>query len=161
LSLTILSPSNQAYEKLWDDVKKQFLKHTDSDVLDQAVRTIAHFLQAADLSTENQTKLPELEDALLAALRQCVNDKDIESATFEEDEIHNLAACIARVDKLSRVKNITALEDTDGGKQTSVWEILDSIVNRGRLGYKEEAEVCLIPLLTTWLPKLTFIPLLR
>lgn len=117
------------------------LKHTDSDVLDQAVRTIAHFLGSADLSTENQLKMPELEEALLAALRQCVDDKDIESATFEEDEVHNLAACVARLDRLSRVKNISSLEDNDGGKQTSVWEILDSIVNRGRLGYKEEAEV--------------------
>ncbi|GAA6013136.1 hypothetical protein JCM11491_005192 [Sporobolomyces phaffii] len=141
IQLDLYHDHSSAYETLWDDVKKQFLKHTDSDVLDQAVRTISHFLGAADLSAENQTKLPELEDALLAALRQCVDDKDIESATFEEDEIHNLTACIARIDKLSRVKDIASLEDNDGGKQTSVWEILDSIVNRGRLGYKEEAEM--------------------
>ncbi|GAA5954369.1 hypothetical protein JCM3765_004438 [Sporobolomyces pararoseus] len=141
IQLDLYHDESNAYETLWDDVKKQLLKHTDSDVLDQAVRTIAHFLEATDLSTENQLKMPELEEALLAALRQCVDDKDIESATFEEDEIHNLAACVARIDKLSRVKNINTLEDNDGGKQTSVWEILDSIVNRGRLGYNEEAEM--------------------
>ncbi|GAA5877410.1 hypothetical protein JCM16303_003321 [Sporobolomyces ruberrimus] len=138
IQLDLYHDQRTAFETLWDDVKKQFLKHTDSDVLDQAVRTIAHFLGAAELSTENQAKLPELEEALLSSLRQSVEDKDIESATFEEDDISNLTACIARIDKLGRIKNIASLEDTDGGKQTSVWEILDSIVNRGRLGYKEE-----------------------
>ncbi|GAA5880996.1 hypothetical protein JCM1840_007214 [Sporobolomyces johnsonii] len=129
-----------AYETLWDDVTKQFLKHTDPDVLDQAVRTIIHFLSATNLSNTNQTKSTELEETLVSALRTAVADKDIESSTFEEDELHTLTASVARVDKLSRVRNLApSLNDTDGGKQTSAWEILDSLVNRGRLGYKEEA----------------------
>ncbi|GAA5919670.1 hypothetical protein JCM1841_005220 [Sporobolomyces salmonicolor] len=131
-----------AYETLWDDVTKQFLMHTDPDVLDQAVRTIIHFLSATNLSNTNQTKSTELEETLVSALHHAVADKDIESSTFEEDELHTLTASVARVDKLSRVRNLAmSLNDNDGGKQTSAWEILDSLVNRGRLGYKEEARM--------------------
>ncbi|GAA6060152.1 hypothetical protein JCM10212_001449 [Sporobolomyces blumeae] len=128
-----------AYEKLWDDVKKQFLQHTNTDVLDQAVRTIVHMLGAADLAQTNQAKFSELEEDLVTTLRQAVTDKDVESATFEKDELSSLTAVVARLDKLSKVKNLgNSLDDTDGGQQTSVWEIVDSIVNRGRLGYREE-----------------------
>ncbi|GAA5932633.1 cohesin subunit IRR1 [Sporobolomyces koalae] len=130
-----------AYDTLWQDIKKQFLTQTDSDVLDQAVQTISHCLGAAELSTENQGRFAELEEALLIALRDCVADKDIESADFQEDELQNLTACVARLEKLGRVKNFATLEDTDGEKQTSALEILDLIVNRGRLGYKEEARM--------------------
>lgn len=132
---------DQAYGTLWDDVRKQFLKNTDVDVLDQAARTIAHFLGAADLSIQNDGRFAELEDSLLTALRDCVDDKDVESATFDEDQVLNLTACVARLAKLSRIRCITSIKDTDRGTQLSGWEILHSVTNRGRLGYKEEADV--------------------
>lgn len=135
------SPWLQAYEALWDDVTKQFLKHTQADVLDQATTTLAHFVAANNLSATNQTKLAELEEKLVSTLRTSAGD-DVESATFEDDECHALTACVARIEKLSKVRNLNAtLEDTDGGKVTSALDILDGIANRGRLGYKAEARV--------------------
>ncbi|BGP05787.1 cohesin complex subunit [Rhodotorula toruloides] len=130
-----------AYEALWDDVTKQFLKHTQADVLDQATTTLAHFVAANNLSATNQTKLAELEEKLVSTLRTSAGD-DVESATFEDDECHALTACVARIEKLSKVRNLNAtLEDTDGGKVTSALDILDGIANRGRLGYKAEARM--------------------
>ncbi|PRQ73544.1 hypothetical protein AAT19DRAFT_15111 [Rhodotorula toruloides] len=130
-----------AYESLWDDVTKQFLKHTQADVLDQATRTLAHFVAANNLSATNQTKLAELEEKLVSTLRTSAGD-DVEGATFEDDECHALTACVARIEKLSKVRNLNAtLEDTDGGKVTSALDILDGIANRGRLGYKAEARM--------------------
>lgn len=120
---------------------KQLLKHTQPDVLDAAARTLSAFLSAKDLSATNQAKMSELEETLISALRTAAGE-DVESASFSEDELHTLAACVARLQKLTRVRNLAVtLEETDGGKETSALDILDGILNRGRLGYKEETAV--------------------
>lgn len=121
---------------------KQFLKHTDPDVLDQAVQTITKLNASTTLGNTNTTKMTELEDTLASSLRQAVAGKDVESAAFEEDELLALEAWLARIDKLQKVTSLSSsLSDTDDGKQTSAWEIVDSVVERGRLGYKDEASV--------------------
>jgi cohesin complex subunit SA-1/2 len=33
------------------------------------------------------------------------------------------------------------IEENEGGKQSSAWDIISAIVERGRLGYKEEETV--------------------
>lgn len=121
---------------------KQFLKHTDPDVLDQAVQTITKLNASTTLGNTNTTKMTELEDTLASSLRQAVAGKDVESAAFEEDELLALEAWLARIDKLQKVTSLSSsLSDTDDVKQTSAWEIVDSVVERGRLGYKDEASV--------------------
>ncbi|GAA5978615.1 hypothetical protein JCM10908_004424 [Rhodotorula pacifica] len=130
-----------AYESLWDDVAKQFKKHTETDVLDQAARTLVVFLAANILSATNQTKIADLERDLVAALRTAAGD-DAENASYEEDELAALTACVARIEHLYRVKNLNdVLEDNDGGNSTSVIDIIESIVDRGRRGYKEEEQL--------------------
>ena len=132
----------QAYEGLWDDVTKQFLKHTDPNVLDQAVQTITKLNASTTLGNSNQTKMAELEDTLASSLRQAVVGKDVESSAFEEDELLALQSWLARIEKLLKVTNLCdSLDETEEGKQTSAWEIVDSLVERGRLGYKDEASV--------------------
>lgn len=127
-----------AYESLWDDIAKQFKKHTEADVLDQAARTLVVLMSASNLSATNQTKIADLERDLVAALRTAAGD-DAENASYEEDELSALTTCVARIEHLYRVKNLNdVLEDNDGGDSTSVIDIIDSIVNRGQRGYKEE-----------------------
>lgn len=124
---------------------KQFLKHTDADVLDQAVQTISFLLASTTLGNTNTAKMAELEESLVSSLRNAVAGKDIESSAFEEDELLALTAWVARIDKLYKTKDLSSsLNDTDGGQQTSSWEIVDSLVERGRLGYKDEASVSVI-----------------
>lgn len=131
----------QAYESLWDDITKQFKKHTERDVLDQAARTLVVLVATNNLSSTNQSKIADLERDLVTALRAAAGE-DVENASFEEDELAALTASVARVEHLFRVKNLNdALEDNDGGTSTSVIDIIDSIVNRGRRGYKEEEPV--------------------
>lgn len=132
----------QAYEGLWDDVTKQFLKHTDVRVIDQAVKTIRFFLASSTLGNTNSVKIAELEDRLVTSMRKAVDGKDVESSAFEEDELLALRGWVARIEKLYGVKDIsTSLDDTDDGKHSSAWEIVDSLVERGRLGYKDEMAV--------------------
>jgi len=35
------------------------------------------------------------------------------------------------------------MDEDEGGKQSSAWDIICALVERGRLGYREEERVCL------------------
>lgn len=121
---------------------KQLLKHTDVDVTDQAIKTIGFLLESTVLGNTNDAKIVSLEDTLISSLRTTVAGKDIEVSAFEEDELSTLSALVARIFKLFTIRDISnALDDNEGEKQTSAWEIIDSLVERGRLGYKEEGAV--------------------
>lgn len=134
----------QAYEALWDDVTKQLKKGTDSDVLDQAARTLVVFLATTNLSATNQAKVADLERELVVALRTAAGE-DVENASFEEDDLAALTASVARIEHLYRVKSLNeALDERDGTAVTSAVELVDGIVARGRRGYKEEEPVRLL-----------------
>ena len=128
---------------------KQFTKHSDVRVIDQAVQTIATLTAAKTLGQTNTTKLVELEDTLVSALRECVEGKDVESAAFDEDELLALTSAVLRIGRLYAAHDLSkAVHDAEDGK-TRAWDIVDSLVERGRLGYKDEIAVrlLLLPLL--------------
>lgn len=128
---------------MWDDVTKQFLSHSSLPVLTHAVSTILTFLAATSLSNTNSTKILELEDELSSLLRDAVAGRDeIEVSSFSEDEMLSLGALCTRLAVLSGNRDLTAwTEEDEGGKQSSVWDIISAISERGRLGYKEEETV--------------------
>ena len=133
----------QAYASLWDDVTKQFLSYSSLNVLTHAMAAIRHFMDATSLSNTNSSKILELEDELSSALRDTVGGRDeIEVASFTEDEVLSLGALCMRLAVLAGTRNMTAwIEEDEGGKQSSAWDIVSAIVERGRLGYKEEEMV--------------------
>jgi cohesin complex subunit SA-1/2 len=104
---------------------------------------IRHFMDATSLSNTNSSKVLELEDELSSALRDTVGGRDeIEVASFTEDEVLSLGALCMRLAVLAGTRNMTAwTEEDEGGKQSSAWDIISAIVERGRLGYKEEETV--------------------
>jgi cohesin complex subunit SA-1/2 len=122
---------------------KQFLSHSAPNVLNVAVLTIMHLMAATSLSNTNSTKILELEDELSSALRDAVAGRDeIEVAGFDEDEVIALGALCTRLSVLSGFRDMSAwMEEDEGGKQSSAWDIVSALVERGRLGYKEEAFV--------------------
>ncbi|KAG6380328.1 hypothetical protein JVT61DRAFT_8438 [Boletus reticuloceps] len=129
-----------AYAGLWDDVSKQFLSHSSQSVLTKSVAAIRHFMAATSLTNTNSTKILELEDELATQLRDAVAGREeIEVATFSEDEVIALGAVCARICALAGSRDTCAwMEEDEGGKQSSVWDIISALVERGRLGYKEE-----------------------
>lgn len=133
----------QGYASLWDDVTKQFLSHSSLNVLSHAMAAIRHFMDATSLSNTNSTKILELEDELSSALRDAVAGRDeIEVAAFTEDEVLSLGALCTRLTVLAGTRNMTAwIEEDEGGKQSSAWDIISALIERGRLGYKEEETV--------------------
>ncbi|EAU84056.2 cohesin subunit [Coprinopsis cinerea okayama7 len=129
-----------AYSNLWDDVIKQFMSHSSMAVLSNAMSAITHFMATTSLSNTNSTKILELEDELSSALHDAVAGREeIEVASFNEDEVLALAAICTRVSVLTGARNMSAwIDEDEGGKQSSAWNIISAIADRGRLGYKEE-----------------------
>ena len=85
----------------------------------------------------------ELEDELASSLRDAVGGRDeLEVATFSDDETLSLGAVCARLCALAGLRDLTVWMDEDeGGKQSSAWDIVSALAERGRLGYKEEQKV--------------------
>jgi len=135
--------STKAYNALWDDIIKQFMSHTSVTVLSHAITAIRYLIDATSLSNANSTKILELEDELARALRDTVGGRDeIEVATLAEDEVLALGAHCSRIGVLFGVRNLTAwMEEDESGKQSCAWDIVSAVVERGRLGYKEEEGV--------------------
>jgi hypothetical protein len=112
-------------------------------VLTSAVACITHLLSCPSLSNTNSTKVLELEDELAAQLRDAVGGREeIEVAGFNEDEVLALGAVCARVCALIGTRDMCGwMEESEGGKQSCVWDIVSALVERGRLGYREEERV--------------------
>lgn len=100
-------------------------------------------METTALSNTNSTKIIELEDELSTSLRDSVAGKEeIEIASFTDDEVLSLTALILRLKTLAGRRNmISWIEENEGGKQSSAWDILNAIAERGRLGYREEEMV--------------------
>ncbi|KAF8337116.1 uncharacterized protein EI90DRAFT_3044949 [Cantharellus anzutake] len=129
-----------AFEGLWDDISKQILTQSSPAVVSSAILTMMHLLQATALSATNSTKLVELDDELSSSLRAVVSGREeIEASSFHEDEVVSLAAITLRIQLLSARRDMSSwVEDDDNGKQSSSWDIILALAERGRLGHKEE-----------------------
>ena len=100
-------------------------------------------LDTTSLSNTNSMKILELEDELASSLRDAIADRDeLEVASFNEDEVLELTAICARLATLAGTRDMIAwMEEDESGKQTSAWDIISALAERGRLGYKEEETV--------------------
>ena len=100
-------------------------------------------MDATSLSNTNSTKILELEDKLATCLHDAVAGRDeLEIASFTEDEVLLLGATCARLSMLAGVRDMSSwMEEDEGGKQSSAWDIVSALLDRGRLGYKEEETV--------------------
>ena len=151
----------QSYTSLWDDITKQFLSHSSPTVLTNAVSTIRYMMDTTSLSNTNSTKVLELEDELSNSLRETISGRDeLEVASFDEDEVLALSAVCSRIATLAGTRDmISWREEDEGGKQSSAWDIVSALAERGRLGYKEEEAVSPTPVyleLTLTLSLFTF-----
>lgn len=140
---TSLTPCAQAYATLWEDITKQFLSHSSPPVLANAVSAIRHMLETTSLSNTNSTKIVELEEELASSLRDAIAERDeLEIASFSEDEVLALTAICTRLAALAGTRDMIGwMEEDEGGKQSSAWDIISALAERGRLGYKEEETV--------------------
>lgn len=133
----------QAYEHLWGDVTKQLLTHSSQTVLVPAAAAIQKFVSITSLSNTNNAKVLELEEELSTSLRDAIAGREeLDVAAFTEDESLALGHICTRFAVLAKVRNLVpCLEEDEGGKQSSAYDILTALVDRGKLGYREEEMV--------------------
>ncbi|KAK7021888.1 cohesin complex subunit [Paramarasmius palmivorus] len=144
-----------AYSALWSDVSKQLLTHSSPYVLTTAVHTITYLLANTSLANINSEQILELEDELATSLRDAVAgpisppaspskagepstskraERDVEVEHLSEDEVITLTSITMRLRALSGSRDMTTwMEESEGGKQSSAWDILSAISERGRL----------------------------
>ena len=61
--------------------------------------------------------------------------------SLDEDRLATVEAVLLRVSLLAKSRNITSAMDDDEGGQSTGWEIVCAFVERGEVGYREEAKV--------------------
>lgn len=94
------------------------------------------------MANANKAKMAELEETLMASLRDAVAGRDVESSSFSDDEVTTIEAIMQRLSLLVMSKDLVeTLEDEEGG-QSSGWEIVFAFAERGKLGYDVEIKVC-------------------
>ena len=136
----------KAYETLWDDVTKQILTQSSPSVLSNALSTALYLLNTTSLANTNATKSLELEEEVSVSLREALSGRDeLEVASFSEDEIRVIEAVISRLAMLFSRRDLSSwMEEDEGGKQSTSWDIINALAERGRLGRKEEDAVCVL-----------------
>ncbi|WWC65419.1 uncharacterized protein I303_108037 [Kwoniella dejecticola CBS 10117] len=130
----------KAYETLWDDVTKQFLHHTESAVLESAIRAINHLSTNTSMSATNDTKLTEMQESLFASLRDEIGAEDVALMMPEEENIAKLEAILLRILFMEKSRDISEIME-DEENQSSAWNIICALADRGRFGYKEESKM--------------------
>lgn len=134
----------QAYETLWNDVTRLFLKNSDIAILDASIAAFQAMINTEPLANTNVSKIAELDEALFSSLRTLVAGRDVYTAAIAEDEIVDLESCCLRIGLLMNYRDLTdAMDEDEGGKQSSGWIVLLALASRGTLGYKEERKVSL------------------
>ncbi|EIW69874.1 hypothetical protein TREMEDRAFT_68341 [Tremella mesenterica DSM 1558] len=141
LSLYLDMRKSAAYDQLWDDVTKQFLQHSDINVLTAAIKAVNHLCSNASMSPSNTTKMNELQEALLASLRDAIDGEDVATFSIDEDKVAALEAILLRIALLARSRDIVSVMEDEEGGQSSGWEIVCAFAERGAVGYKEEAKL--------------------
>lgn len=101
-------------------------------------------MSVTSLSNTNNAKVVELEEELSTSLRDAIAGRDeLDIAAFTEDESLALGHICTRFAVLAKVRNLVpCLEEDEGGKQSSAYDILTALADRGKLGYREEETVC-------------------
>ncbi|KAH8829165.1 hypothetical protein DL96DRAFT_1814433 [Flagelloscypha sp. PMI_526] len=128
------------YSALWDDIIKQFLSHTSLSVLRQAMAAMQRCMTCVALAKTNSEKISDLEEDLSVSLREVVGGRDeIDLATFSDDEVLTLTSLAARISILLAQRDMVLwIEEDEGGNQSSGWDIINGLFDRGRLGHKHE-----------------------
>ncbi|KDN44143.1 hypothetical protein K437DRAFT_294942 [Tilletiaria anomala UBC 951] len=146
-------------EKLWRELHDHFMRHTESEILTLAIRGLAHLAKAEGEASGHLDRLVSVGEKIVQALRQGSDDRDLETAALSENDVHHYEATLKRLLVfLNMHEPQLPFGIAVGGEATTSWEIVQSLANRGRLGYSEESQMVgnalkSLTLGVFWLPK--------
>ena len=138
-----LRQDSTSYASLLDDINRQFLTHTDQDVLAEASTTLLHARGFEDLEEVTESKLQELWDDTISTLRALTGSR-------RDDNISELCNTVRRIARLTSISDCVAVLDLEGRstskKNTSPLDLLMELIRDPELdnGAGEEADEILI-----------------
>lgn len=122
-----------AFESLWEDLCAYFNRHMEPSVLHHAAHAI-HLLSTAPAAvTTASSRLLSLKESVLSRLQDTLHQRQIATTVFNEDDVHNLQASLARLYALLKTMNASPLLEDD-----ALWENVLALARRGRLDYTNE-----------------------
>ena len=134
---------------MWNDVTRQFLRHTDRVVLREVVALVRRMNSTTALDATNQTKYEELKESLSVALQEALSDKDLAMDSLEDEELQNIESGLLRVQTLMTQYNVDSLFASTGDAdqeddKIDLFDVLLALAARGKLGYRTEVKVGVI-----------------
>lgn len=131
----------QDYDHLWDDLIKLFNTSTDPSLLESIMKAIWTLNLNVSGANINNTKFSSLQDTLFENLRDLLDGEDVSLLSLEGEQILNLQSALLRLQLLQRSKNVVEVMESNEGDQSTIWDIVCALIQRGELGFKEENSV--------------------
>ncbi|KAJ5697944.1 hypothetical protein N7488_011628 [Penicillium malachiteum] len=102
-----------AYSALLNDINRQFLTHSDQDVLAEASVTFLHAKSSEEMREALEGKVQELWDELMEALGALSRKKDVQNGTdISDPTLTELANAVTRISNLAGITDCTTILET-------------------------------------------------
>lgn len=102
-----------AYSSLLNDINKQFLTHTDKDVLAEASVAFLHAKSSDEMKEALESKVQELWDDMLEALSAFSRKKDVrEGGSVSDPTLTDLTNTVSRISNLAGITDCTVVLET-------------------------------------------------
>ncbi|CAJ0888226.1 5886_t:CDS:2, partial [Entrophospora sp. SA101] len=123
-----------AFEKLVEDIKKLFLKHTHSLVLERASVVFQYLTQYESFKSTTEANLSELQEEVIKTFQEECADKNLLTVKFTSDQVHSLGVCLNRMEQLITIDNniITIIEDNHDNDK-DIYTYIIKLIRRGLL----------------------------
>lgn len=133
----------QAYEAMWNDVSRQFLRHTDAVVLREVLILMRKMNSATSLEATNQEKFDQLKESLSTALHETLADRDLAGDSLEDEDVQNIESGLLRVKTLMSQYNVESLfaVNEPESDDADMFDVILALSSRGQLGYRSEIKV--------------------
>lgn len=137
-----------AYSSLLNDINKQFLTHTDQDVLAEASIAFLHARSSDDMREAQESKVQELWDNVIDTLGALCQQEEIqEGSSISTDTLSELSNTLLRISNLASVTDCIHMLETipssrskkKASRRQAPFDTLIHIVGRG-LREQEEDE---------------------
>ncbi|KOS38944.1 hypothetical protein ACN38_g10236 [Penicillium nordicum] len=108
-----------AYTSLLNDINKQFLTHSDQDVLAEASVAFLHAKSSEEMREALESKVQELWDDMVEALAALSRKKDVqEGGSISDPTLTDLTNTVSRISNLAGITDCTSILETAPSSQS-------------------------------------------
>lgn len=142
-----LQKDTTAYTTLLNDINKQFLTHSDQDVLAEASVAFLHAKSSDDMREALESKVQELWDDIVDTLNALSQDEDVkENNVISNATLGELVNTVTRVSNLASVTDCTQVLETTpasrskGRKKTTPEAPFNTLIHLTKRGLRVQDE---------------------